>query len=198
MRYPPSCLLFRDGGAMVPARCLVGESRTPVLTVDGIGPEPALIVALAKELAPFPPATNNYPGLRRILGPGDAAAWDYVTGLLNDAAGFIGGAFDVDGFDLVEASFSLVSTHPEMLAPVQRLPHFDGVEDDLIALLHYVAPNAGTAFYRHRASGLELVTPESVDRFVAIARCEARRAGPGYIHPGGAGARKSTRLNSSH
>src|SRR3546814_19658635 len=75
-----------------------------------------------------------------------------------------------------------------MLAPVQRLPHFDGVEDDLIALLHYVAPNAGTAFYRHRASGLELVTPESVDRFVEIARCEARRAGTGYIHQGGAGA----------
>lgn len=170
---------------MLPARQLVGESRTPVLTVDGIGPEPGRIVALAQELAPFPAATNNYPGLRRILGPGDAEAWGYVTGLLRDAAPFIGGAFDVDGFDLVEASFSMVTTPPEALTTVQRLPHFDGVEEELVALLHYAAPCAGTAFFRHAESGIELVTPDNVDRFVAIARRDAQLAGPGYIEPEG-------------
>lgn len=173
---------------MLPARMFVGGSRTPVLTVDGIGPDPAAIVGMARALGPFPRATNNYPGLRRIIGPADTAAWAYVAKLLNDAASFIGGAFDVDGFDLVEASFSLVTTPPEMLTPIQRLPHFDGVKDDLVALLHYATPCAGTAFYRHCATGIELVTPENVDRFVAIARGETWRAGPGYIHPDGAGA----------
>ncbi|MBA4163756.1 MAG: hypothetical protein C0510_03850 [Erythrobacter sp.] len=173
---------------MLPARMFVGGSLTPVLTVDGIGPDPAAIVGMARALGPFPRATNNYPGLRRIIGPADTPVWAYVAKLLNDAASFIGGAFDVDGFDLVEASFSLVTTSPEMLTPVQRLPHFDGVEDDLIALLHYAAPNAGTAFYRHRATGIELVTPENVDRFVAVARREAQRAGPGYVHPSSPGA----------
>ncbi|KUO55631.1 MAG: hypothetical protein APF82_09025 [Sphingomonadales bacterium BRH_c42] len=168
---------------MQPTRQLVGISRTPVLTVDEIGPEPAAIIAMAQALGPFPYAANNYPGLRRIIGPADNAAWTYVTSLLKDAASFIGGAFDVDGFDLVEASFSLVTTRPQALTPVQRLPHFDSVDEDLIALLHYAAPCAGTAFYRHIATGLELVTPDNVDRFVAIARRDAQSAGPRYVYP---------------
>jgi len=166
---------------MLPARELVGQCRAPVLMVDEIGPQPERIVALAQELAPFPAATNNYPGLRRILGPGDAAAWDYVTGLMRDAAPFIGGAFDIDGFDLVEASFSMVTTRPEHLAPVQRIPHFDAVDEDLFALLHYVSPCAGTAFYRHQASGIELVTADVVDGFVARLRRDAALSVPRYM-----------------
>lgn len=169
---------------MAAERHLVGNSRTPVLTIDRIGPDPLEIIRLAEAVVPFPPATNNYPGLRRILGPGDKAARDYVTGLLDDAASFIGGAFDVDSFDLVEASFSMVTIPPEWLAPVQRLPHFDSVDDDLLALLHYVTPCEGTAFYRHVASGLELVTPNTVDGFIALARRDAAAVGARYIAHG--------------
>lgn len=166
---------------MQPHRLFVGQCRTPVLTLDEAGPDPGKIVELAAQLAPFPAAANNYPGLRRILGPGDAAAWDYVIALLETAAPFVGGAFDVDGFDLVEASFSMVTTVPSRLTAVQRIPHFDAVEDDLFALLHYLTPCDGTAFYRHAPSGLELVTPDTVDIFVADARRAAQAASPAYI-----------------
>lgn len=166
---------------MTPSRQFLGLCQAPVLTVDGIGPETSVIKALAHELAPFPPATNNYPGLRRVLGPGDAAAWDYVTGLLRDAAPFIGGAFDIDGFDLVEASFSLVTTRPEKLEPVQRIPHFDAVDEDLFALLHYISPCQGTAFYRHNPSGTELVTSDVLDSFVAQVRRDAAASAPRYM-----------------
>lgn len=82
----------------------------------------------------------------------------------------------------------MVTTQPELLTPVQRLPHFDSFDDDLLALLHHVTPCERTAFYRHVASGLELVTPETVDGFVALARHDADHAGPHYIGDGGGGA----------
>ncbi len=166
---------------MQPHRLFVGNSRAPVLMLDEAGPDPDSIVELAAQLAPFPGAANNYPGLRRILGPGDTAAWNYVIALLQAAAPYVGGAFDVDGFDLVEASFSMVTTPPSRLPSVQLIPHFDAVEDDLFALLHYLTPCDGTAFYRHAPSGLELVTPDTVDSFVADARRAAQAAAPAYI-----------------
>ncbi|MFA5964450.1 MAG: DUF6445 family protein [Sphingomonas sp.] len=147
-----------------------GEAKVPVVQVDAVGPPVGGIVALARALAPFPEAVNNYPGLRRVLNESDRAAFAYVVALLEEASSYIAGAFDLDAFDLVEASFSLVTTPPDRLAAVQRAPHFDDVDPDLYAVLHYVAPCAGTAFFRHRASGTEVVTATSVDAYVAAAR----------------------------
>jgi len=166
---------------MRPARQIIGERATPVLTVDGIGPDPSSIKAMAHELAPFPPAVNNYPGLRRVISESDGAAWAYVLDLLEQATPFIAGAFDLDGFDLVEASFSLVTQAPAVLTPVQRMPHFDSVESDFYAVMHYVADCAGTAFYRHRASGIEVIEPDTVDSYVAAARRAAATAPTEYI-----------------
>lgn len=166
---------------MRPERQLIGQSSTPVLTVDGLGPEPAEVAALAGKLAPFPPATNNYPGLRRVLGESDGSAWDYVIELLQQATPFLAGAFDLDGFDLIEASFSLVTRHPAELSPVQRMPHFDSVDANFYAVMHYLSPCDGTAFYRHRDSGIELVGPDTVDAYVAAARRAAVAAPAQYI-----------------
>jgi len=147
-----------------------GETKVPVVQVDAVGPSVGEIVALARALAPFPTAVNNYPGLRRIVRESDGAAFAYVVALLEQATPYIAGAFDLDAFDLVEASFSLVTTPSARLTAVQRAPHFDDVDPDLYAVLHYVAPCAGTAFFRHRASGTEVVTAASVDAYVEAAR----------------------------
>ncbi|MEO1968780.1 MAG: DUF6445 family protein [Sphingomonadaceae bacterium] len=53
----------------------------------------------------------------------------------------------------MEAGFSLVTTPHRQLSPVQRTPHFDSVDPDFYAVMHYLASCAGTAFYRHRAGG---------------------------------------------
>lgn len=166
---------------MIVERKFVGECCTPVLVVDDIGPDAAATTSLAQRLVPFPQADNNYPGIRRVLNAEDGLAWIYVIDLLEAAKPYIAGAFDLDGFDLVEASFSLVTTPAQRLTPVQRVPHFDSVDDNFYALLHYQSQCDGTAFYRHRATGIELVTPQSVDRYVALARSEAAKAEPDYI-----------------
>lgn len=172
----------RSNNGVQPQRKLVGNDRTPLLIVDGIGPPPQDIVALADALAPFPPAGLNYPGLRRMIMPADESAFAYVWALLDQAKPYLGGAFDLDGFDLTEASFSLVTTPPNALTPEQRAPHFDSVDPAIIAILHYITPCAGTAFYRHRPTAIECVSDTVVDEFVALARPAAERAPADYIH----------------
>jgi hypothetical protein len=42
-----------------------------------------------------------------------------------------------------------------------RIPHYDGVDQKVFAILHYLspAPQGGTAFYRHRRTGFECISP---------------------------------------
>jgi hypothetical protein len=165
---------------MTPRLDRFGVEQTPVMTLDGAGPPVAEIVKLAAALGSFPAAGNHYPGLRRMLTEGDGAAFDYVVGVLEAAAPYIAGAFDLDRFELIEAGFSLVTTRPEALSPVQRAPHFDTVEPDVFAILHYLSETDGTAFFRHRATGVEVVSSKNLDRFVAAARRTPAPAG--YVH----------------
>jgi hypothetical protein len=156
-----------------PALVRVGLGH-PLVVVDGMTGDVPAIGAAAAALAPFPPAGNLYPGLRRVIDENDGAAWRYVDRLLQDASPFVAGAFDCEAFDLVEASFSIVTTAPTDLAPPQRAPHFDGTDPDLVAMLHYLGdfPGSGTAFFRHRATGIEAVTEANLSTYVGAARTE--------------------------
>ena len=72
---------------------------------------PRIIAALADATRALSGVEGNYyPGVRRVIGRADADADAYVERTCREAAQFIAGAFDVDGFDLVEASFSMVTT----------------------------------------------------------------------------------------
>jgi hypothetical protein len=162
----------------------VGACAEPVVVIDEFTGATGELVEIAAALAPFPAASNNYPGLRRVIGPSDAAAAAYVERMLEAAAPFIGGGFDVDSFRCVEASFSLVTTPPTELSPPQRAPHFDSTNPGHLALLHYLvdAPGSGTGFFRQRSTGIEVVDETNVRRFVATATQEG--GGPGYIAGG--------------
>ncbi len=170
---------------MKPELRRVGESQSPVVVLDGFSGAPGDIVETAAALAPFEASRGTYyPGLRRIITPADRAANAYVEHMLEAAAPFIGGAFDFDRFDLFEASFSMVTASPDALSPVQRAPHFDSTDPGYLALLHYLADTPGTAFYRQRSTGIEIVDDGNVDRFVAAARAESA-AMTGYVRQSG-------------
>lgn len=161
---------------MKPELRRVGTSQTPVVVIDEFSGRVGELIDIAAALAPFPyHRANYYPGLRRIITEKDSAAYDYVVRSLNDAAQFIAGAFDVPGFVLLEASFSMVTADPSELLPAQRMPHFDTTDQKHFALLHYlnVPAGSGTAFYRHRATGTERVTEANIAGYVPIARSEA-------------------------
>lgn len=171
---------------MKPQLLRVGRSSSPVVIVDEFTGALDEVCRLAADLAPFPRMDgNHYPGLRRLIDERDRDAFSYVRSVCEKAAPFIGGAFGVDRFDLEEASFSLVTTRPDDLQPVQKAPHFDVAEQNVFALLHYlrVPRRSGTAFYRHRATGFERITAENVGSYVAAASSELPKvaSGPSYI-----------------
>ena len=163
-----------------------GNAASPVVIVDEFSGELDRILGIAEGLAPYPPHTNYYPGLRCVITGADGAADSYVQETCERAAQFIAGAFDLDRFTLLEASFSMVTTSPSKLTPPQRAPHFDTTDAKHLALLHYlrVPSGSGTAFYRQRSTDIERVTESNVELFVRTARADAASlpTDAGYIH----------------
>jgi hypothetical protein len=149
-----------------------GETQSPVVVIDEFSGDAEGIAKIADGLTPFPAIdVNYYPGVRRMITRADADADAYVERACRDAAQFIAGAFEVDSFTFVEASFSIVTLRPDELRPVQRAPHFDSADQKYYALLHYlrVPPDSGTAFYRQRSTGIERVTERNIGQFVMTA-----------------------------
>jgi hypothetical protein len=151
--------------ALSPARSTriewIGAERKPLVIVDDCLAGPEAVRAIAAR-APFAPIGPHYPGLR---SPVPQAA---VMPLLDPLAELLTQTFALPGpptYD--ECYLSLVTLRAEQLAPIQRLPHFDGVEPDRLALLLYLDPaeRGGTAFYRQRATAFETVDCERFEQF---------------------------------
>lgn len=157
---------------MKPQLLRFGETQSPVVVVDEFSGDAEAVARIADALAPFPGIdVNYYPGVRRLITRSDFDADAYVERACRDAAQFIAGAFDVESFTFVEASFSIVTLRPDELRSVQRAPHFDSPDQKYYALLHYlrVPAGTGTAFYRQRSTGIERVTERNVSQFIMTA-----------------------------
>lgn len=166
---------------MKPELRRVGNSQSPVVVIDEFSGALEQILKIAESLAPYPPSSNYYPGLRRVITGANEAATAYVVETCERAGQFIAGAFEFDRFDLLEASFSMVTTAPSALILPQRAPHFDTTDQKHLALLHYlrVPEETGTAFYRQRSTGIERVTESNVELFVGIAKMDSAKLPPG-------------------
>ena len=158
----------------------VGHERQPVIVIDGFVPEPQ---ALIDEAAALEYATIgvHYPGLR---SPVPAAR---LRSFLPQIVDLVCSTFDCGSqLQVLEAYYSLVTTRPTALTPIQRLPHFDGLERERIALLHFLSTDhsSGTAFYRHRSTGFESVDALRYPQFSAAVARDAALHGlpqPAYI-----------------
>jgi hypothetical protein len=131
----------------------IGHERVPVVVIDDFVPRPDLLANDAAMLR-FAPMGAHYPGVRAVVPTGLAKRFvEPLTPLIADV-------FGIRDCTVIDALYSLATTSPEALTPIQRLPHFDGVEPERLALLHFLSGfgGSGTAFYRHRATGFETVT----------------------------------------
>ena len=156
----------------------IGHDRQPIVVVDGFHPDPDALRAAAMA-AEFGPAQRHYPGIRAEL---PHAYFDAVRGVLVPVLREVFG--HGGGIDLLDASFSIVTTPPAALAPAQRLPHVDAVAPGRIALVHYLALDGGdgTAFFRHRATGYEAIDAERAPSYLATLDGQLRGVMPdGYI-----------------
>jgi hypothetical protein len=131
----------------------IGHEAVPVVVIDNFVSRPELLADDAAMLS-FAPMGAHYPGVRAVVPP------VLVSLFLGPLVPLIEEVFGVHDCSVIDAFYSLVTTPPDALTPIQRLPHFDGVERERLALLHFLggARGSGTAFYRHRATGFETVT----------------------------------------
>src|SRR6185312_8651437 len=141
-----------------PGLTRVGWEGEPVFWIDDVFLDPGAIVDFAATKAAFGPGGAAYPGMR-------AAVPEIVNHALIHAlhpviARIFGGRED-HRLGL-ETSFAILTRAPGELQPAQRIPHFDVADPRALAIVIYLcAPGwGGTAFYRHRSTGFETVSPK--------------------------------------
>ncbi len=141
----------------------IGSDNEPVVIIDDFHPEPDRLRAMAAQ-STFQTFAPYYPG---VQAQADARHLIPVDPVLRDVLRNIFGI--KTGISVVQCTFSLVTTPEADLAPIQRLPHVDTTDAGRIALLHYLSGSetGGTAFYRHRATGLDTLTPERFEFYKA-------------------------------
>lgn len=157
-----------------------GAEEQPMVTVEQALADPAAAVGIAARhgftaIGPF------YPGVRAPVS--ERIAMPLVAPLLPDLQRHFGLAQPPAYF---ECYLSLVTAAPRSLDPIQRLPHFDGVEPERIAVLLYLdrAERGGTGFYRQRSTGFESVDAGRFENYRATLARETESLGlpdPGYI-----------------
>jgi len=132
-----------------------GQEQEPVIIIDDFCGELDRLTNSGRH-AKYEPVTG-YPGVR---APADVGYLSHhsedLADILYDTLGFS------VGFRVQSCMFSIVTTAPEDLHLNQRIPHYDDTGPDLLAFLHYTScpKTGGTAFYKHRRTGFETVTPE--------------------------------------
>jgi hypothetical protein len=136
----------------------VGCKGSPVIIIDGFSPDPQALVTRAAN-ADFIDAGSTYPGVRA------PAPQSYVDSMLSATSGLIAQHF---------------GAQPTQLRAIQRIPHFDGPEEDRIAFLHYLCGphQGGTSFFRHLATDLERVTRERAEEYRQAVIAEMRAEPP--------------------
>ena len=134
----------------------IGEERQPLVVVDNLFAEPDEVFEMAAGKS-FGYVAHHYPGVRAKV---PLTVQHYMLGVLRaECAQAFGLAH---ALNFTSCHFSLVTTPPDQLSYLQRVPHIDSSSGDELALIVYLfkRDQGGTAFYRHRKSGFEYVNEE--------------------------------------
>lgn len=171
-------MLLADTNSLAAARVGHFSSQNHVFVeVERFLEEPDSAIAQAC-LQDFAKITPQYPGIRATLDQATSRAWaEALSPLLSRAFGESAGLWSM------QAWYSIVTSRPDQLAPIQRLPHVDGTDPRQVALMLYLhrtgpqCPHGGTAFFRHRSTGLEALTAADWPRYKAALEGEIARDG---------------------
>jgi Family of unknown function (DUF6445) len=150
----------------------VGHARAPVLVIDDAWTDVQSLIEIAVGRSDYAVRALYYPGLRSSAPP------DYARQIVAALSDTIRSTFGLRGeLAITDSTFSLVATAPEKLVPFQRVPHFDSVDQNGIAVLHYLCGSGGTSFYRHRSTGIETVTAQTQDAYIRTVNAEVAGTG---------------------
>ena len=156
---------------------LVGNERTPVIVIDRpiVATEPLIRAAM------------QHPGFhldRRFAYPGIRAQLpdDYVETLLPVLIPLLQEVHEIPAeyeYGVAHRLFSLITTPPEDLGVLQRIPHFDTVNPYYFATVHYLSAGtyAGTGIFRHRPTGFERISHARSQSYVHAAESHMKTHG---------------------
>lgn len=134
----------------------VGRRGFAVTLIDNVLTDPNGVAALG--------LTQNYSADRGNLYPGMRAAVpeSFSTALRAWLTRILQREIHHDS-----SFFSVVTTAPEELLPIQRIPHYDSTDPGLLAAVIYLCDPgfSGTSFYRHRRTGYEEITVENQNNY---------------------------------
>ncbi|AWW74174.1 hypothetical protein CD351_07000 [Erythrobacter sp. KY5] len=156
----------------------IGEEREPLVIIDNFTGQPERLRDLGYR-SQYYPAGVDYPGRR---APADPSYLDIRRDLMMQVMTRVFGLSR--SIQCEVAAFSIVSLAPHDLNARQSIPHHDHSDPGRVALMHYLdAPESGgTAFYRHRRTGFERITPEREAAYAAALEEDDREFGP--VEPG--------------
>lgn len=150
-----------------------GRERQPVIVIDDFATDPDAIVEQARGLD-WRPIGPYFPGVRHPTPPA------LVSQAREALMGLVQQVFELkDPLNRIESYYSLVTTPAGQLQPLQRLPHFDGLGPQRIAMVHHLsrAERGATAFFRHRSTGFETMDAERLPAYNRAVNLEVMRQG---------------------
>ena len=160
----------------------VGNDKAPLLVIDNFVADPDRLVRRAATRM-FGQGGRYYPGIR---AEAPLSYQQLFTVKLRD---LLFEYFDLRGrgFSFSLCAYSLVTSPPQNLEFLQRIPHFDSTNRNALASVHYLFRRdlGGTAFYRHRSTGFESVDDSRKERYFQILNEESQGThapAPGYIN----------------
>jgi len=150
----------------------IGNEKNALLIIDNFAGAPAELRELATTGPAFSAqASDFYPGLRKpVTGHYPAACLTALEPLLKNR-------FKIPGHAKMELSlcaFSLTTTPPGQLRPIQSIPHIDTHDPNQFALVQYLCDPefGGTSLYRHRTTGFESITQPRLQDYFRLVKQE--------------------------
>jgi hypothetical protein len=152
----------------------LGREGEPLVIIDNFTGQPERLRQMGMA-AQYHPAGVDYPGIRALADP---SYLDLRRELMMQVMARVFGL--TRGVHCEIAAFSLVTLAPEQLTARQRIPHHDHSDAGRVAIMHYLdgPESGGTAFYRHRRTGFEAITPAREAAFAAGLLADEREFGP--------------------
>lgn len=174
----------------------IGREETKIVEVSDVFNQPSAVISTAAKQR-YAHINPHYPGIRAQVDRAFLSVLCQTVPCL--AAEHLGQPkLQWEG----QAWYSIVTAPKERLTPIQRLPHFDGFDENQLAVMIYLNHTAhgGTAFYRHLETGFECVTEPRYPAYKSALESGVQKSGlppTRYIEDGAPHFEKLTELGGA-
>lgn len=150
-------------------RLAIGAEKAPLMVIDHFVTDAEQLVTQVAPKA-FARFARYFPGVRT------KAPLSYQQLFASELKNTLLEYFQIEGRSVgfSMCHYSLVTTPATELEMPQRIPHVDSTGRDGLASIHYLFKKSfgGTAFYRHRQTGFEIIDASRADTYLGTLQRE--------------------------